>query len=111
MSVSYFIRYVGETHEAEVFMEHYRTQHSVLVQRYPRIRSCKLHHPVDWIDPVPVNKDKVFMLVELIFDSLDDLNFALGSQARLDSRADFNNFPKLSNSDIRHLAVDTERLF
>ena len=111
MSVSYFVRYVGETDEAEAFLKHYRTRHSSLMQKYPRIRGCNLHHPVDWTDPVPVHKDNVFMLAELVFDSVEDLNFALASQARQDSRADFNNFPKLSNSDIRHLAVETEKLF
>lgn len=111
MAVSYFIRYVGETREGEAYFDHYRTKHVEFLKKYPRIRGCRLHHPVAWNDPVPVNKDRVFMLAELIFDSLEDLNFALASPERQASRGDFNNFPTLENSDIRHLAVETEILF
>ncbi|MCD8352489.1 MAG: EthD family reductase [Planctomycetaceae bacterium] len=111
MSVSYFVRYEGETENAAAFMNHYRTKHTELMKRYPRIRGCKLHHPTAWHDPVPVKKDKVFVLAELVFDSIEDLNFSLASDARQDSRNDFNNFPTLQNSDIRHLAVTTEILF
>lgn len=111
MAVSYFVRYVGETSDAEAFMDHYRNRHAEVMKKYPRIRGCRIHHPVEWNDPVPVNKDKVFALAELVFDSLEDLNFALASEARQDSRKDFNNFPKLENGEIRHLAVSTEVLF
>ncbi|MCD8140148.1 MAG: EthD family reductase [Planctomycetaceae bacterium] len=111
MSVSYFVRYEGETENAAAFLNHYRTQHAELLRHYPRIRECKLHHPAEWHDPVPVKKDRIFVLAELVFDSLEDLNFSLASEARQDSRRDFNNFPPLHNSDIRHLAVTTEILF
>ncbi|MDR1828017.1 MAG: EthD family reductase [Methylobacteriaceae bacterium] len=111
MSVSYLVRYVGEPEDAEAFMEHYRTAHKQLMLRYPRIRGCKLHRPVAWNDPVAVKPDTIFVLAELIFDSIEDLNFALASEARQDSRKDFNNFPKIRNADIRHVAVETETLF
>lgn len=111
MSVSYLVRYVGEPEDARAFMEHYRTAHKEIMKRYPRIKGCKLHHPVEWHDPVAVNKDVIFVLAELVFDSLDDLNFALASEERQASRADFNNFPKLRNAEIRHQAVETEILF
>jgi uncharacterized protein (TIGR02118 family) len=111
MSASYFVRYVGEPENAVAFMEHYRTGHSEIMKQYPRIRACKIHHPKEWNDPVAVNKDKVFILAELIFDSIEDLNFSLQSEARQRSRADFNNFPPIRNRDIRHLAVESEVLF
>ena len=111
MGVSYFVRYAGESSDGAAFMEHYRTRHAELLKRYPRIRGCKLHHPIEWNDPVQVNKDRIFILAELVFDSIEDLNFSLASEARQDSRKDFNNFPKLNNGEIRHLAVETEILF
>lgn len=111
MSVSYFIRYVGEAADADAFLAHYRDKHALILREYPRIRSCRLHHPVAWNDPVPVTKDRVFLLAELVFDSIEDLDFSLASATRQQSRADFHNFPPLANSEIRHLAVATETLF
>lgn len=111
MAVSYFIRYVGTTADAEAYFDHYRHKHSEFIKKYPRIRGCKLHHPIEWNDPAPVTKDQVLLLAELIFDSAEDLDFALASEARQNSRKDFNNFPVLENSDIRHLATRTEVLF
>lgn len=110
MSVSYFVRYRGSPKDAEAFLAHYRGKHADIMRQYPRIRGCRLHHPVDWDDPVPVVRDEVFMIAELIFDSVEDLNFALNSEVRQRSRADFVNFPPL-DGDVRHLAVSTETLF
>jgi uncharacterized protein (TIGR02118 family) len=109
--VSYFIRYVGRPEDADKFFEHYRTRHAALLRDYPGIRGCRLHHPIPWHDPVSVNKDNVLVLAELIFDSADALNQSLLSEARQRSRADFLNFPKLIDGEVRHLAVETETLF
>lgn len=111
MAVSYFVRYVGDTGDAEAYFNHYRFKHAEFLKKYPRIKGCKLHHPVQWNDPAPVTKDEVLVLAELLFDSIEDLNFSLASEARQDSRKDFDNFPKLENADIRHLATETEVLF
>lgn len=111
MSVSYFIRYAGVPADREAFLAHYRDKHALILRRYPGIRACRLHHPTPWVDPVPVNKDQVFLLAELVFDDEEALNRALASATRLESRADFQSFPSLSGGDIRHLAVVTEVLF
>jgi uncharacterized protein (TIGR02118 family) len=111
VSVSYFIRYVGVPKDVAAFLEHYRLRHSRIMREYPGIRGCRLHHPIEWDDPVKVNKDNVFMLAELIFDTREDLDRALQSDVRQRSRADFLNFPPLENGEIRHLAVQTETLF
>jgi len=109
--VSYFIRYVGRPEDVGKFFDHYRNRHAALMRNYPGIRGCRLHHPIPWNDPVAVNKDDVLVLAELIFDSAEALDTALSSEARQRSRADFLNFPKLVDGEIRHLAVETEILF
>ncbi len=111
MSVSYFIRYEGEPEDAERFFTHYRTQHAAIMRQYPGIRACKLHHPVPWNDPVNVNKDRVLVLAELVFDDIDALNNALNAEIRMKSREDFLNFPKIIDGKISHLAVETETVF
>lgn len=111
LSVSYFIHYAGQPRDADAFLDHYRSRHVVIMREYPRIRGCRLHHPVAWNDPVGVNKDNAFLLAELVFDNQEDLDRALASDTRQRSRADFLNFPPLENGEIRHLAVQTETLF
>jgi uncharacterized protein (TIGR02118 family) len=111
LSVSYFIRYAGQPRDAAAFLDHYRSRHAAIMREYPGIRSCRLHHPVAWNDPVAVHKDNAFLLAELVFDNEQDLDRALGSDTRQRSRADFLNFPPLENGEIRHLAVKTETLF
>jgi len=111
VTVSYLIRYVGQPEDADRFFEHYRTKHTEIMKRYPGIISCRLHHPVAWDDPVAVNKDQILVLAELVFESVEALNAALHAPVRQESRADFLNFPKLLNGEIRHLAVQTETLF
>ena len=111
MTVSYLIRYEGQPEDADRFFEHYRTKHAAIMREYPGIRACKLHHPVAWDDPVAVNKDRILVLAELVFDSVEALNAALNAPVRQRSRADFLNFPKLAGGEIRHLAVETEILF
>lgn len=110
VSASYFIRYAGTVSDAEAFLEHYRNGHAAIMREYPGIRACKLHHPVEWVDPVAVNKDQVFLLAELVFDDIDALNASLQSETRQRSRADFLKFPPL-DGEIRHLAIETEILF
>lgn len=110
MSVSYFVRYRGTPRDAEAFLAHYREQHAAIMRQYPGIRGCRLHHPVEWNDPVPVVRDEVYLIAELIFDTVEDLDHALQSEVRQRSRADFVNFPPL-DGDVRHLAVSTETLF
>lgn len=111
LSVSYFIRYAGTPQDRDAFLAHYRDKHAQILREYPGIRACRLHHAIDWNDPVAVNKDTAFLVAELVFDDAAALDHALASATRQRSRADFMNFPPLANGEIRHLAVTTETLF
>jgi len=110
MSVSYLVRYRGAAADPAAFLDHYRSRHATILRDYPGIRACRLHHPVPWVDPVQVRPDGLFLLAELRFDSLDDLNRALASETRQRSRADFVNFPRFEG-EVSHQAVETEVLF
>ena len=111
MTVSYFIRYAGRSDDAEKFFEHYRTRHAAILRNYPGILACRLHKPIPWHDPVAVTKDDVLVLAELVFETADALDKALASAARQELRRDFQEFPKLVDGHIRHLAVATEVVF
>src|SRR5690625_1047502 len=107
LTASYFVRYIGAPEDREAFIKYYREQHALIMQEYPGIQSCKLHFSDAWTDPVDVNRDSVFLIAELVFNSITELNQALQSEARQRSRQDFINFPKF-NGTVTHLAVTTE---
>jgi len=111
MTVSYLIRYVGQAKDMARFLEYYRTRHAALMREYPGIRACKLHHPVEWKDSVPVNEDHIMLLVELVFDSREALHAALHSPVRERTRADFFHLKTLIDAEVKHLAVETEVVF
>ena len=110
MSCSYLIHYRGQPVDSAAFLEHYRRVHAPIMQRYPNIRGCFLHHAIPWVDPVSVQSDGLFLMAELKFDSIEDLNYALAAEVRQESRRDFQNFPSFEGQ-IRHQAVSTEILF
>jgi uncharacterized protein (TIGR02118 family) len=109
VSCSYLVRYRGMPEDPDRFLDYYKTSHGLILREYPKIRSCLLHRAVPWVDPVQVRPDGLFVLAELKFDSIEDLNTALASEVRMRSRADFTNFPRF-NGEISHQAVITEVL-
>ena len=109
MSVSYFVRYEGTAADAGEFVRYYREEHAAILRRFPGIRSIVLHTPIAWRDPFPVQPDRFLMLAQMIFDSREDLDRALGSEARAEARRDFARFPRFEGS-VFHQAALTEEV-
>jgi uncharacterized protein (TIGR02118 family) len=107
MTVSYFVRYRGHARDPRAFVEYYRKSHAPLLWRFPGIRDLILHLPVDFDDPFPVTPGGELMVAQMVFDTLDDLNRALASEARARAREDFANMPEFSG-EISHQAMRTE---
>jgi hypothetical protein len=81
------------------------------MRAYPGIRSATLHVPVEgWAEPLPVNRGETFLLGEFQFASLDALNSALASEARIRSRGDANRFPPFEGR-VTHQAFKRVILF
>lgn len=108
MSVSYFVRYEGVAADPDAFLAHYRTQHVPLLTRLPGIRRIVLHTPCSWKDPYPVKPDRFAILVQMVFDSLEDLEEAVGSEARAAARADFGKLPPFQGAVYHQAAVGEE---
>jgi uncharacterized protein (TIGR02118 family) len=109
MSVSYFVRYEGTAEDAGEFVRYYREQHAAILGRFPGIRGIVLHTPIEWRDPFPVRADRFLMMAQMIFDSAEDLDRALQSDARAEARGDFSRFPKFEGS-VFHQAALTEEV-
>ncbi len=107
MTVSYYVRYHGETVDRDAFLDHYRDVHVPHLLRFPGIRSVILHHATASADPFPVEPGGDLLLAEMVFDTIRDLDDALVSEARADARADFASFPAFRGS-ITHQAMVAE---
>jgi len=109
MSASYFVRYEGQAENVEEFLRYYREQHAPILARLPGIRGIVLHSPVAWHDPYPVKPDRFMMLAQMIFDSAEDLDRALQSDARAEARGDLAHFPRFEGK-VYHQAVVSEQI-
>ena len=109
MSVSYFVRYKGQAEDPRAFVEYYRTTHAPLLWQFPGIRDLILHHPVDFHDAFPTSPGGELMVAQMVFDTIEDLNLALASDARARARDDFADMSAF-NGDITHQAMQAEAI-
>ena len=110
VSVSYFVRYEGRAESRQEFMAHYRDRHVPLLARFPKIRRVLLHMPTPWQDAYPIQPDTFAILVQMEFDSLEDLEAAVGSPARAEARRDFGQMPPFQGT-VYHTAAISEEVF
>ena len=102
--VSYFVRYRGACADPNAFHAHYETRHAAILRQFPNIRSLILHRPALWNDPFPVQRGETFLLAQMQFDDLRDLDIALHSEARRQAREDFLQFPRFTG-EVTHEAM------
>ena len=107
MTVSYFVRYQGEAENADAFLRHYRAAHAQILHEFPALRSLVLHRAVEWRDPFPVTPGGTLLLAQMTFETIDDLNLALASDARARARDDFARMPAFHGA-ITHEAMIAE---
>ena len=110
VSVSYFVRYEGQAASPRDFLAYYRERHVPLLARFPRIRRIVLHTPAPWRDAYPIQSDRFAILVQMEFDSLEDLENAVGSEARAAARRDFGQLPPFQGM-VYHQAAISEEVF
>ena len=73
--------------ETDAFDAHYRDVHAPIVRRYPGLRDLRLTRPkaVD-------RSTAPYLMAEMSFDSREDLDAALSSEAGIESGRDLRNF-------------------
>jgi uncharacterized protein (TIGR02118 family) len=102
--ISYFVRYRGSSSDPEAFRAHYEGQHAAILRRFPKICSLIVHQPVPWNDAMPVRRGETFLLAQMKFDSIGELDAALRAGARSEAREDFHRFPAFSG-EVTHEAM------
>ncbi len=107
MSVSYFVRYDIDAPDLKGFLERYRRVHVPLVATWPGLQRMTMHVPVDWKDPVPVNRGKAVLMAQLEFESESAMNRAFASRQRAEAREDFKRFMTFEGT-VTHQAMQSE---
>ena len=110
MSVSYFVRYEGQAESPEAFLSHYRDHHVPILAHFPGIKRIILHTPTAWHDTFPVKPDRFALLAQMVFETMDDLDKALQSEARAIARDDFGSFPPFHGL-VCHQATQSDEVF
>lgn len=108
--LSYFVLYEGEAENKEAFLSYCRHRHVPILRQFPGIRSLVLHIPVPWQDPSPTKPDRFVLIAQMGFASQENLEKALGSEARAAARDDSGRFPPLHGL-VYHQAMLPEEVF
>jgi uncharacterized protein (TIGR02118 family) len=74
--------------DAAAFDAHYRDVHAPIVQRYPGLRDLRITH----LSGVAGRESTYYLMSEMVFDSLDDLDVAVSSEWGAASARDLRNF-------------------
>jgi uncharacterized protein (TIGR02118 family) len=86
------------------FDAHYRDVHTPIVRRYPGLRDLRLTRP----DGVAGRSSPFHLVAEMAFDSRQDLDAALASDAGRESGLDLRNF---AGAGVTMLIADDEASF
>lgn len=92
MTVTYCVFYQGEAENKEAFIEHYRHTHVPILKQLPGIQSISLLVPEACEDPYPIQPGNFVLIAQMLFNSVEELERALGSEARKRARQDFVEF-------------------
>jgi uncharacterized protein (TIGR02118 family) len=74
--------------DPEAFDTHYRDVHAPIIRRYPSLRELRLSSPKG----VAGQAAPYYLMAEMVFDSDEDLEAALTSDAGRESAKDLRNF-------------------
>ncbi len=98
--VSYFVFYEGPADDVDAFRAYYHANHPPILGRMPGIRATVLGTPAEWHDPLGLADAGHMHLCDIGFDTVADLNAGLASNARVELREDFANFPPFEGAVI-----------
>jgi len=90
--LSFVVRYYRPIEHEQTFIEYYIDNHPPIQVNFPKIRNIFCYLAIDWQDSSGVAASESFLGNEIVFDSTDDLNDALQSDARHELREDYKNF-------------------
>ncbi len=74
--------------DPDAFDAHYRDVHLPIVRRYPKLMAIRLFK----LDSVGPRQSPFYLMTEMVFESREDLDAAIASEAGRESGRDLRNF-------------------
>ena len=74
--------------DPEAFDAHYRDVHLPIVRRYPKLHAVRVFK----LDGVGPRESAFYLMTEMVFESREDLDAAIASEAGRESGRDLRNF-------------------
>ncbi len=96
--VKFCVIYQGRPENPEAFDRHYREKHVAIIARWPKLRKIVVNR-------CRLLNEELYMLVEMWFDSVADLDAALASPERREAAEDRLRFPPFHGT-IRHQVLE-----
>ena len=91
--VSYVVRYHYPADDVRGFIEYYTSHHPIIEKRFPRITNIMCYLPIKWQDPTDLPFLGYMLGNEVVFESVEDMGYALQSPVIDEMSADFELFP------------------
>ncbi len=107
--VTYLVEYQRPADDEAVFIEYYCANHPPIMAELPEIRRLEVYTPVDWSNPLALERADHMLMCDVSFDDVDALTAALNSDVRHRLRADYDTFPpfagRVGHYPMRHIRV------
>ncbi len=94
--VTYLVAYQRPADNEAAFIEYYCTNHPPIMAELPEIRRLEIYTPVDWSNPLALERADHMLMCDVSFDDVDALTAALHSDVRHRLREDYNTFPSFT---------------
>jgi hypothetical protein len=99
---TYLVHYPGVAEDFNEWLAHYIAHHPPIMARFPDIREIEIYTRIDWCGFLPWPRDDHMQRNKVVFDSAAALTAALNSPVRHAMRADFNQFPPYTGSNLHY---------
>ncbi len=94
--VTYLVEYQRPADDEAAFIDYYCAHHPPIMAELPGIRRLEIYTPVDWSNPLALDRADDMLKCDVSFDSTDALTAALHSDVRHRLRRDYDAFPPFS---------------
>ena len=91
--ISYVVRYHYPANDVKRFIDYYTSHHPQIERRFPRITNIMCYLPIKWRDPTDLPYLGYMLGNEVVFESVEDMGYALHSPVIDEMSADFEQFP------------------
>ena len=94
--IIYLVEYQRPADDEAAFIDYYCANHPPILAELPEIRRLEIYTPVEWSNPLALDRADTMLICDVSFDSAEALTAALHSEVRQRLRDDYNLFPPFS---------------